>query len=127
MDGDDRTHFLLTQILAEMAQIKALLPRLAPNLTYPIDRFSSFDWHSIGATVLERDRHGATVVSWAGRIYFRRSPSNKFDAAIWFSRCTGKGEDGTNSYERLVTFKAVKFDVSPVPDKVARHLAAIAN
>ena len=122
MTEDDRITFLLTQIHADLVQIKALLPRLAPNLLYPLERFAGFDWQSIGATVLESDRHGATLVSWAGRIYSRRSPSNKFGDAIWFSRSLGKGEDGSPNYERLITFKLIRYEVDPVPEKVARHL-----
>jgi len=94
-------------------------------LLYPLSRFYEFDWGAIGASVLEKDRHGATLVSWAGRVYQRRSPANKFE--IWFSRSTGKGDDGSISYERLITFKVLRYDVDPVPEKVARHLVAAAS
>lgn len=124
MTEDDRTHLLLTQICADLQAIIALLPRHCPDLVYPIDRFVYFDWHSIGATVLESDRHGATLVSWAGRIYSRRSPANKYGAAIWFSRSTGKAEDGSTNYERLITFKQLRYAVEPVPEKVARQMVA---
>lgn len=127
MPVDEQIVLLLTQIRADLQVIKALLPRLAPNLVYPLGHFVNFDWHSIGATVLERDRYGATLVSWAGRVYARRSPNNKYGEAIWFSRCTGKGEDGSNNYEKLVTFKPLRGDVEPLPEKVARHLTAISN
>ena len=126
MQADDRTQILLTQIRADLQQIIALLPKQVPDLVYPLSRFGGFDWQSIGASVLEKDRHGATLVSWAGRIYQRRSPANKFGEAIWFSRSLGKGDDGSISYERLVTFKQLKYDVEPVPEKVARHLVAAA-
>ena len=127
MSDDDRTHLLLTQIRADLQTIIALLPRTVPDLVYPLDRFITFDWTSIGATVLDEDRHGAALVSWGGWVYTRRSPSNKFGEAIWFSRCTGKGEDGSNLYERLLTFKLLKFDVEPVPERVARHLVTAAS
>ena len=129
MSEDDRTLLLLTQISADLRAIKALLlmSATAPNLLYPLNHFVYFDWSSIGATVLEKDRHGATLVSWAGRIYQRRSPSNKFEAAIWFSRSVGKGEDGSTTYERLITFKQMNYSVDPVPEKVRQHLVAAAN
>lgn len=91
----------------------------APNYQHPLESFASFDWGSIGATVTRSDRCGAAVVSWQGSLFVRRSPSNKFDPAIWFSRCTGKDDNGSNQYERLVTFKPVsRIEVEPVPDKV---------
>ena len=129
MSDDDRTALLLTQIRADLRAIYSLLlvGSPSPNLVYPLARFVYFDWHSIGASVLEQDRHGATLVSWAGRVYSRRSPANKYGEAIWFSRSTGKGEDGSTRFERLITFKLLRYDVDPVPPHVARHLVAVAN
>ncbi len=124
MSGDDRILLLLTQIHADLVTIKALLPKHCPDLVYPIARFTTFDWNAIGASVLESDRYGATLVSWAGRVYSRRSPSNKFGEAIWFSRSTGTRVDGSTSYERLITFKLLRYDVETLPEKVARHLVA---
>lgn len=70
------------------------------------------------------DQYGVAIVNWRGLQFVRRSPSNKFGEAIWFSRCTGKGEDGENKYERLITFKPIsKKEVEPVSDKVARFVA----
>jgi hypothetical protein len=93
----------------------------APNYQYPLESFTSFDWASIGATIVHLDQHGPAVVSWRGQQFIRRSPSNKFSEAIWFSRCVGKDDSGENRYERLVTFKPLsKTEVEPVPDKVRR-------
>ncbi len=93
----------------------------APNLTAPLESFSSFDWTAIGATVERSDRDGAAIVSWRGLQFVRRSPSNKFGEAIWFSRCVGKDDAGENKYERLITFRPLaKVEVEPVPAKVAR-------
>lgn len=94
----------------------------APNYQYSLESFANFDWESIGATVERSDRDGAAIVNWRGNRFVRRSPSNKFGEAIWFSRCVGKDEAGENKYERLCTFKLVsKVEVEPVPEKVARH------
>ncbi len=93
----------------------------APNYQRPLEEFSTFDWSSISATVERSDQYGAGIVSWRGQLYTRRSPSNKFGEAIWFSRCVGKGEDGENRYERLITFKPLsKKEVEPVPLKVQK-------
>lgn len=93
----------------------------APNYQYPLETFTNFDWESIGATVERSDSDGAAIVNWRGNRFVRRSPSNKFGEAIWFSRCVGKDESGENKYERLCTFKPVsKVEVEPVPTKVTR-------
>ena len=78
----------------------------APNYRRPLSDYRYFDWASIDAIVLKEDRDGATEVEWNGQAFTRRSPENKFDAAIWFSRCVGKDADGNNKYVRLITFKA---------------------
>lgn len=93
----------------------------APNYQYPLESFTTFDWASIGAAIVQSDQYGPAIVNWRGQQYLRRSPSNKFDPAIWFSRCVGKDDSGENRYERLVTFKPLsKTEVEPVPDKVRR-------
>ena len=106
---------------SEAVQQMAQLNIEAPNFQRSLETFAQFDWASIGATVERTDQYGAAIVSWRGLQYVRRSPSNKFGEAIWFSRCTGKDENGENAYERLVTFRPLsKVEVEPVPDKVAR-------
>ncbi len=93
----------------------------APNYQYPLESFTTFDWTSIGATIVQNDQYGAAIVSWRGQQFVRRSPSNKFDPAIWFSRCVGKDDSGENRYERLVTFKPLsKVEVEAIPEKVRR-------
>lgn len=72
-------------------------------------------------SVERSDQYGAAIVSWRGVQFVRRSPSNKFGEAIWFSRCVGKGDDGSNIYERLITFRPLsKTEVEPLPEKVRR-------
>ena len=100
-----------------------LSPKTAPNYQYPLESFSSFDGNSIYVTVVKSDQYGAAVVSWNGQQYLRRSPQNKFGEAIWYSRCTGKAEDGSNQYERLITFKPLsKAEAEPLPEKVKNLL-----
>jgi hypothetical protein len=98
-----------------------LTPKNAPNYQYPLTSFKTFEWESIEATVDRVDNYGASVVTWNGQQYIRRSPTNKFKPAIWFSRCTNKRDDGTNEYERLITFKYVsEAEVEPLSEKVNR-------
>lgn len=93
----------------------------APNLTAPLESFTTFYWDSIGATVERSDQYGAAIVFWRGLQFVRRSPSNKFGDIIFFSRCVGKDDDGNNKYERLISFKPLsKVDVEPIPEKVNR-------
>jgi hypothetical protein len=120
-----RQMLALEKISAQLERMAIALdrlsPRTAPNYQFPLESFRGFDWSAIGATVDKSDQHGAAVVSWNGQQYTRRSPSNKFDPAVWFSRCVGKGDDDKNVYERLVTFKPLsKTEVDPLPEKVTR-------
>jgi hypothetical protein len=73
----------------------------APNYRRPLSDYRDFDWASIDAIVLKEDRDGATEVEWNGQAFTRRSPENKFDAAIWFSRCVGKDADGCDLKHRM--------------------------
>lgn len=109
-----------------MRRITAALEALAgerlikpPNYQIPLELWGSFDWRSIGAVVERADNHGAAIVSWRGQIFTRRSPSNKYDPAVWYSRCTGKDDRGENQYERLITFKPLA-QAEPVPERVSR-------
>lgn len=95
---------------------------VAPNYQRPLEGFADFDWSDIGVEVVRSDQYGAAIVSWRGQQFIRRSPSNqKFGDALWFSRCVGRGDDGENKYERLITFKPVaRIEVEPVPNRVQR-------
>lgn len=107
--------------IADSIQHLVPVSTAAPNYQQPLESFAQFDWSTIAATVERSDQYGAAIISWRGLQFVRRSPSNKFGEAIWFSRCTGKGEDGENRYERLITFKAVsRVEVEPLPEKVLR-------
>src|SRR5687767_15974019 len=96
----------LEGIDASLRQI-AISSNPAPNYHRPLTEYPEFDWTSIGAAILKEDQEGVTAVEWNGQVFTRRSANNKFDAAVWFSRCTGKDAEGNNRYARLMTFKAV--------------------
>lgn len=101
------------QVMAEATvQIEHNLGRLAsaggnssPNYFKRLSDFQNFDWSSINADVIERDRDGVSVVEWEGRMFTRRKGNADYDPALFFTVCTGKDEAGKNKYDRLITFK----------------------
>ncbi|NJL01045.1 MAG: hypothetical protein HC838_17525 [Spirulinaceae cyanobacterium RM2_2_10] len=108
--------------LLETINAKLDLNAAAPNFERQLSDFGDFDWASIQARVIERDRYGPTLVEWRGRQYKRRSPDNKFGAAIWFSRAIGKEGDRVK-YERLITFRSSDSDeVEPISRQAERWL-----
>ncbi len=93
----------------------------APNYQQHLEEFATFDWASIGATIERCDGQGAAIVNWKGKQFIRRSPTNKFGAVVFFSRCIGNDEQGVKKYERLCTFKSLeKLEVEPISDKAIR-------
>jgi hypothetical protein len=116
------------ETLKLLARIADALERLAnngqptsPDMRRPIEEYASFDWPSIGASVVQSDRDGATLVEYGGFLWTRRSPANKFDPAIWFSRAAGKDAEGNVLYLRLLTFQTIKAPEA-LPEK-ARQVA----
>jgi hypothetical protein len=99
----------------------AVSSNLVPNYQRALSEYPTFDWSSIGASVLNRDDDGVTAVEWNGQVFTRRSPNNKFDAAVWFSRCVGKDADGNNRYVRLISFKAVS-EAEPIAAKAKKAI-----
>ena len=95
----------------------------APNYQRPLSEYPTFDWASIGATVLNRDGDGVTAVEWNGQVFTRRSPSNKFAEAVWFSRHLGQDSDGNKRYARLVSFRALN-DAEPIAAKAKKAIRA---
>lgn len=120
-----RTQQLIIESLTRIAiALELMIPQgAAPNYQFALDKFATFDWASIGAVVADRDIDGASAIFWRNNIYVRRSPSNKFGAAIWFSKCVGRDEKGANIYERLITFKAMS-DAEPLPERVASRFGS---
>ena len=110
----------LQGIDASLRQI-ALSANPAPNYQRPLNEFPNFDWLSVGATILKQDVDGVSAVEWNDQTFVRRSPSNKFDAAVWFSRCIGKDSDGNNKYVRLITFKDAG-DSEPIGAKAKKAI-----
>ncbi len=93
----------------------------APNYQLHLEEFATFDWAKIDATVERHDAQGAAIISWRGKQFVRRSPTNKYGPVVFFSRCTSKNEQGENQYERLCTFKSLeRVEVEPIPEKVTK-------
>jgi hypothetical protein len=110
----------LEEIESHLRQI-AISNNPAPNYQRPLSEYPTFDWTSINATVLGEDSDGATSVEWSGQVFTRRSPSNRFSDAIWFSRCVGKDLDGNNKYVRLISFKNTA-EAAPIAPKARRSI-----
>jgi len=120
----------LSQLVPLLERIAVALERLAndgkpvaPNLTRPMEEYAGFDWASIGAEIVKADGDGPTHVQHNGTLYTRRSPTNKYDPAIWYSAPAGKDEEGNTAYVRLITFKHFG-DADPLPSKVTGEIKA---
>jgi len=120
---------ILRMIAASLQGVESHLRQMAvssnpaPNYQRPLSEYPIFDWPSIGATVLNRDEDGVTAVEWNGQVFTRRSPNNKFDAAVWFSRHLGQDADGTKRYARLIVFRALS-DAEPIAAKAKKAIRA---
>lgn len=118
----------LLQMIAESLQgVESYLRQLAissnpaPNYQRALNEYPNFDWSSIGATVLTRDKDGVTAVEWNSQVFKRRAPNNKYDAAIFFSRCLGKDSAGNNQYARLIKFTPPA-EAEPISDKAKKAI-----
>jgi DdrB-like protein len=112
----------LQSIESHLRQI-AVSSNPAPNYQRLLSEYPTFDWPSIGATVLNRDDDGVTAVEWNGQVFTRRSPNNKFDAAVWFSRHLGQDADGNKRYARLISFRALN-EAEPIAAKAKKVIRA---
>jgi hypothetical protein len=120
---------ILRAIAASLQGVESHLRQMAvssnpaPNYQRHLSEYPSFDWSSIGATVLNRDGDGVTAVEWNGQVFTRRSPNNKFAEAVWFSRHLGQDSDGNKRYARLIAFKALS-DAEPIAAKAKKAIRA---
>jgi hypothetical protein len=112
MDMDTERLFNLLERIAQALERMAPCES-APNLTYDLGEFKTFDWQAIGASVEVADQYGPAIVVWQGNRFTRRSPENAYNTAIFYSRCVGK-EGDRNLYERLITFKELPKNARPI-------------
>lgn len=108
-----------------IANVLEAKPIPAPDIVHDLSKYKNFDWASINAEIVAKDKHGAIAVRHCGKIYTRRNPANKFGVAIWYSRATGKDGDDT-VYERLITFREVKVEADPLNEKTVALLRQLA-
>ncbi len=118
----------LSQLHNQLERIAIALERLAgggkpiaPNLVRPMEEYAGFDWAAIGAEIVKDDADGPTHVQHNGILYTRRSPTNKYEPAIWYSAPAGKDGEGNTEYVRLITFRNFG-EADPLPGKVNGEL-----
>ena len=87
---------LLEQGVSQVGEVESIVR--------PLAEFTTFDWATIQAQVVETDRYGPTIVCWQGKQYLRRSPNNNFRTAVWYSRYVGRRGE-VRVYDRLITFR----------------------
>ena len=108
-------NMLLATLVKQLDTLIKYSAPTSPNYQFALADFKNFDWSSIGAEVLGKDKFGVNGVKWNDRIFIRRSGSGKFGKAIWFSRSIGE-KDGKTAYARLVTFKGSgEVEAEPIP------------
>lgn len=101
----ERLYALLTRIAVAL---EAQADDADETMTFPLSDFAAFAWSSIGATPVQRDSDGVSVIrTSSGRLAKRRS-NDKFGTEIWFSYSDGKDTDGTPKYRRVIEFKEIK-------------------
>lgn len=103
------------------AQVQA---QPAPDLQYHLRDYPGFDWSTIGAEVIKRDKHGAIAVKYCGRIYTRRNPQNKYGPAIWYSRNAGSNGEKT-VYDCLIKFDDFEPAADPLNPKTVELLRSL--
>lgn len=76
-------------------------------LEFPLSDFAALPWSTIGATIVQRDSDGVSIVRTAnGRMAKRRS-NDKFGTEVWFSYSDGKDDRGENRYVKVIVFRNV--------------------
>jgi hypothetical protein len=122
---DEKYALLMIHQLTRLADAVERLARgnepEEPNYIRPIEEYQGFDWTAISASVVHQDPDGPTHIEWGGVLWTRRSPKNKYEPAIWFSRAAGKDVEGNVKYLRLITFRTIG-EADPLPDKAKQAL-----
>ena len=77
------------------------------TLTVPLSEFAGFPWSTIGATIVQRDADGVSVIRTANGKMAKRRSNDKFGTEVWFSYSDGKDTKGENRYHKVVEFRNV--------------------
>jgi len=100
----ERLYALLTRIAVAL---EAQQEPEDDTLTFPLSDFSAFAWTKIGATIVDRDSDGVSIIRTANGKMAKRRSNDKFGTEIWFSYSDGKAPDGSNKYRKVVEFRNV--------------------
>lgn len=112
---------VLTQLKAQTELMRAISQQLrtnapaSPGYRRSLKDFQTFDFSTIGATIINRDSHGVSEVEWMGHRFTRRVGTGKFGDAVWFSRAVSQAEDGSTQYAMLVKFSGKGNEAEPIP------------
>jgi len=99
----ERLYALLTRIAVALeAREEAEDP-----LEFPLSSFAAFPWSTIGATIVDRDADGVSIVRTANGKMAKRRSNDKFGTEVWFSYSDGKDEKGENRYRKVIVFRNV--------------------
>jgi hypothetical protein len=99
--------------------------RPAPNLQRKLEDYAGFDWDTIGAHVEAFDRHGATEVSWNGRIFKRYRSTEDDDKGqdIRFRRvASGTVAEKNLKWETLIKFGGNRKPAKPLRGELAEKI-----
>lgn len=77
------------------------------TLQFALGDYRTFDWSSIGASVVQSDDDGVSMIRAANGKLAKRRSNDKFGTEIWFSYADGKDEKGENRYRKVVEFRQV--------------------
>ena len=112
---DDKQFALVLKALSDLTgQVKRIADAIESHqadnemLSFPLGDFKTFDWANVGMRVVDRDDDGPSVIQAPnGRMCKRRS-NDKFGTEIWFSYYSGKNDDNTPKYAKVIEFKQVQ-------------------
>lgn len=112
---DDKQFALVLKALSDLTgQVKRIADAIESHqadnemLSFPLGDFKTFDWANVGMRVVARDDDGPSVIQAPNGKMCKRRSNDKFGTEIWFSYCSGKNEDNTPQYTKVIEFKEVK-------------------
>lgn len=112
---DDKQFALVLKAFSDLTgQVKRIADAIESHqadnemLSFPLGDFKTFDWANVGMRVVARDDDGPSVIQATNGKMCKRRSNDKFGTEIWFSYCSGKNEDNTPQYTKVIEFKQVK-------------------
>jgi hypothetical protein len=120
----------LNRIASALEQHNAMVfasqpDRPAPNLQRKLEDYAGFEWDTIGAHVEAFDRHGATEVTWNGRIFKRYRSTEDDDKGqdIRFRRVvSGTVAEKNLKWETLIKFGGNRKPAKPLRGEIAEKI-----